>query len=78
MSKGDEKCEAKIYEVMDEHRLELYIKGHRMNDRKKKKKSMDRRYAGAHPWEVINYDNNKIVYFIPLDEITVSNITQNP
>lgn len=64
--------------VLDERRLELSFEGHRMHDVYRNKKSLDRRYAGAHPWEVIDYDNNKIVYFIPLDEITVSNITQNP
>lgn len=64
--------------VLDERRLELSFEGHRMHDLYRNKKSMDRRFAGAQPWEIINYDNNKIVYFIPLDEITVSNITQNP
>ena len=64
--------------VLDERRLELAFEGHRTHDIYRNKKSMDRRYAGAHPWEVIEHTDNKIQYFIPLDEITVSNIVQNP
>lgn len=64
--------------VLDERRLELAFVGHRTHDIYRNKKSMDRRYAGAHPWEVVEHTDNKIQYFIPLDEITVSNIVQNP
>jgi hypothetical protein len=64
--------------VLDERRLELAFEGHRMFDLYRNKKSMDRRYAGVQPWEVINHDNNKIQYPIPFDEISVSGIEQNP
>lgn len=64
--------------VLDERRLELAFEGHRSHDIYRNKKSLDRRYAGAHPWEVVDHTDNKIQYYIPLDEITVSNITQNP
>ncbi len=64
--------------VLDERRLELAFEGHRMFDLYRNKKSMDRRYAGVQPWEIINHDNNKIQYPIPFDEISVSGIEQNP
>ncbi|MEA4984534.1 hypothetical protein SDC9_44618 [bioreactor metagenome] len=64
--------------VLDERRLELAFEGHRMFDLYRNKKSMDRKYAGVQPWEVINHDNNKIQYPIPFDEISVSGIEQNP
>ncbi len=64
--------------VLDERRLELAFEGHRMFDLYRNKKSMDRKYAGVQPWEIINHDNNKIQYPIPFDEISVSGIEQNP
>ncbi len=64
--------------VLDERRLELAFEGHRAFDLYRNKRSMDRRYAGVQTWEVVDYNDNKIVYFIPLDEITVSGIPQNP
>lgn len=64
--------------VLDERRLELAFEGHRTFDVYRNKRSMDRRYAGVHPWEIIEHTDNRIQYFIPLDEITVSNIPQNP
>ena len=38
---------------------------------------MDRRFAGVHPWEVIEPTDNRIQYRIPYDEISVSGIPQN-
>lgn len=64
--------------VLDERRLELAFEGHRMFDLYRNKKNMDRKYAGVQPWEIVNYDNNKIQYPIPFDEISVSGIEQNP
>ncbi|MBD8388578.1 RagB/SusD family nutrient uptake outer membrane protein [Dysgonomonas sp. BGC7] len=64
--------------VLDERRLELSFEGHRAFDVYRNKRSLDRRYSGAQPWETIEYTNNKIQYLIPQDEISVSGIPQNP
>lgn len=64
--------------VLDERRLELAFEGQRMFDVYRNKKSMDREYAGVQPWEVIQYNDNKIQYPIPSNEILVSGIEQNP
>ncbi len=64
--------------VLDERRLELSFEGHRAFDIYRNERSLDRRFSGAQPWEVIDYTDNKIQYLIPQDEITVSGIPQNP
>lgn len=64
--------------VLDERRLELCFEGHRMFDVYRNKRSMDRRYPGAQPWAVMNYDDNRIQYPIPHGEYSVSGIQQNP
>lgn len=64
--------------VLDERRLELAFEGHRAIDVYRNKRAMNREYAGVQPWETINYDDNKIQYYIPVDETSVSGITQNP
>lgn len=48
-----------------------------MFDVYRNKKNMDRQYACAQPWEMIEYTNKKIQYPIPLNEILVSGIEQN-
>jgi hypothetical protein len=63
--------------VLDERRLELAFEGQRMFDLYRNKRNMDRQYAGVQPWEIINYDNSKIQYPIPSNEILVSGIKQN-
>ena len=63
--------------VLDERRLELAFEGHRMFDVYRNEKNMDREYAGAQPWEMIEYTNKKIQYPIPSNEILVSGIEQN-
>jgi starch-binding outer membrane protein, SusD/RagB family len=60
--------------VLQERRLELAYEGHRAFDVYRNKKSMDRSFPGVHLPEnqttlVINYDNPRIIYFIPNDEI---------
>ena len=64
--------------VLDERRMELAFEGHRRNDVYRNKRSMDRRYAGTQPWEVIPYTADKIQYPIPFNERSVSGISQNP
>jgi len=63
--------------VLDERRLELAFEGQRLFDLYRNKLNMDRQYAGVQPWEIINYDNGKIQYPIPSNEILVSGIAQN-
>ncbi|PXV63563.1 putative outer membrane starch-binding protein [Dysgonomonas alginatilytica] len=64
--------------VLDERRLELAFEGHRAFDIYRNKLSLDRRYSGVQPWEVVEYSDNRLQYLIPLDEITTSGIPQNP
>lgn len=64
--------------VNDERRMELCYEAHRTFDVYRQKRSMDRRFAGVQPWEVVNYDDPRILFRIPFDEISVSGIDQNP
>ena len=65
--------------VMDERRMELAWEGHRLFDMCRNKLKMDRRYAGAQPYEVVDPTTQPhIVYPIPNNEWTVSGIQQNP
>lgn len=64
--------------VLDERRMELAFEGHRAYDVYRNKRSMDRRYGGVQPWEVIPYTADKIQYPIPYNERSVSGIPQNP
>ena len=65
--------------VMDERRMELAWEGHRVFDVYRNKLQMDRQFAGAHPFKIIDpMTENHIVYPIPNNEWTVSGIPQNP
>ena len=64
--------------VLDERRMELCFEGHRAFDVYRNKLSMDRRFAGVQPWEVVDCNDLRIPYQIPDDEILVSGIEQNP
>jgi len=65
--------------VMDERRLELAWEGHRHFDMCRNKLPMDRRYAGAQPFKIVDTANElHIIYPIPNNEWTVSGIQQNP
>ena len=64
--------------VLDERRLELAFEGHRHFDMCRNKRKMDRRYAGAQPFKVIDPETEPhIIYPIPNKEWTVSGIQQN-
>ena len=64
--------------VMDERRLELAWEGHRHFDMCRNKLKMDRRYAGAQPFKVVDPTTEPhIIYPIPNNEWTVSGIQQN-
>ena len=64
--------------VLDERRLELAFEGHRLFDLIRNKRTIDRRFPGAQPWEVVQPDYPKLQYPIPNNEWTVSGIEQNP
>ena len=65
--------------VMDERRMELAFEGHRHFDMCRNKLKMDRRYAGAQPFKIVDPTTEQhIVYPIPNNEWTVSGIPQNP
>ncbi len=64
--------------VLDERRMELAFEGHRRNDVYRNCRNMDRRYPGTQPWEIIDYNADKIQYPIPFNEHSVSGIPQNP
>jgi starch-binding outer membrane protein, SusD/RagB family len=60
--------------VLQERRLELAYEGHRAFDVYRNKQAMDRSFPGVHLPEgqtslIVNYDNPRIIYFIPNDEI---------
>ena len=63
--------------VLDERRLELCFEGFRANDMFRNKKDLDRKFAGVQPWEVVKWNDSRIPYKIPFDEISVSGIPQN-
>lgn len=64
--------------VLDERRLELAFEGHRLFDLIRNKKDIDRKFPGAQPWEIVPYNDNRLQYPIPNNELTVSGIPQNP
>ncbi len=63
--------------VLDERRMELCFEGQRPYDVYRNKLQMDRRFAGVQPWEVVNYNDSRILFKIPYDETSVSGIAQN-
>ena len=64
--------------VLDERRLELAFEGHRLFDLTRNNRTIDRRFPGAQPWEVVQPIDNRLQYPIPNNEWTVSGIEQNP
>lgn len=64
--------------VLDERRMELAFEGHRMFDVYRNKRKMNREFPGIHPWEIVDYNDDRIQYPIPFAETSVSGITQNP
>ena len=65
--------------VMDERRMELAWEGHRHFDMCRNKLKMNRKYAGAQPYTIVDPTTEPhIIYPIPNNEWTVSGIEQNP
>ena len=65
--------------VLDERRMELCFEADRMFAVFRNKKSLDRRYVGYHPFEVINYDDPRVALLIPDDEVlSVEGYQNNP
>lgn len=63
--------------VLDERRMELCFEGFRTFDLQRNGKAIDRRYAGRQPYEVVQPDDLRLRYFIPVTEITATGIEQN-
>ena len=63
--------------ILEERRLELHHEGHRAFDVWRNKGTMDREFAGYHPWGKVEYTDNRIPHRIPFDEISASGIPQN-
>lgn len=65
--------------VLDERRMEFCFEGQRVFDVFRNKKKLDRRYVGYHPFEVIDYTDDRIALLIPADEVdAVDGYQQNP
>lgn len=62
--------------ILDERRMELCFEGQRMFDVYRNRRSLDRRYVGYHPYEVIPYTDPRIALLLPQDEIDASGMTQ--
>lgn len=58
--------------VLDERRIELAYEGFRWKDLYRNNKSMDRRYGGTHPWEVIQPNDPRIPHQISGDEMLIN------
>jgi hypothetical protein len=63
--------------VLDERRMELCFEGFRAIDQFRNNKPIDRRYAGAQNYEVIQPTDSRFPYMIPDSEIRASGIPQN-
>ena len=64
--------------VNDERRMELCFEAHRPYDQIRQKRDIDRRFSGVHAWEIVKWDDARLLYRIPYDETNVSGIDQNP
>lgn len=65
--------------VLDERRLELAYEGFRWKDLFRNNKPMDRRYAGTHPWEIIQPTDLRIPHQISGDETLINpGVVPNP
>lgn len=51
--------------VLDERRMEFCFEGLRTNDLIRNRKPIDRRFAGIHPWEVIQYNDSRLQHIQP-------------
>ncbi len=63
--------------VLDERRMELCFEGFRATDMYRNNKSLDRRYAGVQPWEIVQPGDSRFPFKIPFDETSVSGIPNN-
>lgn len=60
--------------VLDERRLELCFEGFRVLDLRRNRRDIDRRYAGRQIWEIVPYNDPRLMYQIPRAETNVSGI----
>ncbi|MBQ1907860.1 MAG: RagB/SusD family nutrient uptake outer membrane protein [Firmicutes bacterium] len=64
--------------VLDERKMELFLEGFRLIDLVRNGKDIDRRYPSYTKYEVIDHNDLRIQYQIPVDETAVSGIPINP
>jgi len=65
--------------VLDERRLELCYEGFRYKDVFRNQRPLDRRFAGSHIWEVVNWDDPRIPHQISEDEMVLNpGVVRNP
>jgi hypothetical protein len=62
--------------VLQERRLELAYEGHRAIDVFRNQLSMDRRFPGVQPQEIVNWDNPRNIYYIPQDELFANELAR--
>lgn len=65
--------------VLDERRMELCFEGFRSYDLYRNGRSINRKFSGMHKWEILTPEalDTKHPYYIPYDEVSVTNIPQN-
>lgn len=65
--------------VLDERRMELCFEGFRSYDLYRNGRSINRKFSGMHTWEILTPEDldTKHPYYIPYDEVSVTNIPQN-
>jgi len=69
--------------ILDERRVELVAEGHRLYDLIRNKKNIERTQDGDRAWNddmpfTIAYNDYRVIYPIPEDELTVNPMQQNP
>ena len=71
--------DALLERIRLERRLELCFEGHRAIDLYRNGKAIDRRFGGAHCYDVLEPEELDYLYpyYIPYDEVSVSGIPQN-
>ncbi|MBN8650481.1 MAG: RagB/SusD family nutrient uptake outer membrane protein [Cytophagales bacterium] len=62
--------------VLQERRLELAYEGHRAIDLYRNKLSMDRTFPGVQPSVVVEWNDDRNIYFIPQDELFANKLCE--
>ncbi|MGK7390087.1 MAG: RagB/SusD family nutrient uptake outer membrane protein [Candidatus Cyclobacteriaceae bacterium M2_1C_046] len=60
--------------VLKERRIELAYEGHRSIDLYRNKLNMDRNFPGVQPQEIVSWQDPRIIYYIPQDELITNDL----